>query len=188
MTDIDLTGARKVAEFAPDLLQSTEHHLCPGCGHPVAWRLLVEVLAELELVDRSIGVVGHGCYTQIITTADVEFLQCLPGRAPAVATGVKRMGAEHAIYTIQGDGDMVSEGLAEVLHAAARGESITCLMLDNGVFGDTGGQMTASTRGGQRMNTSPDGRSAAEHGHPIAVSDIIATFPGVAYVARGAVD
>ena len=82
MTDVDLTGARKVAAFAPDLLQSTEHHLCPGCGHPVAWRLLVEVLAELELVDRSIGVVGHGCYTQIITTADVEFLQCLHGRAP----------------------------------------------------------------------------------------------------------
>ena len=75
-------GMRKVADFAPDLLQSTEHHLCSGCGHPVAWRLLVEVLAELELVDRSIGVVGHGCYTQIITTADVEFLQCLHGRAP----------------------------------------------------------------------------------------------------------
>ena len=97
MTDVDLTGARKVAAFAPDLLQSTEHHLCPGCGHPVAWRLLVEVLAELELVDRSIGVVGHGCYTQIITTADVEFLQCLHGRAPAVATGVKRMRIPRAV-------------------------------------------------------------------------------------------
>src|SRR6185312_6217258 len=144
MTDVDLSGARKVAAFAPDLLQSTEHHLCPGCGHPVAWRLLVEVLAELELVDRSIGVVGHGCYTQIITTADVEFLQCLPDRA---------------VYTIQGDGDMVSEGLAEVLHAAARGESITCLMLNNGVFGDTGGQMTAATTVGQRTKTSLDGRS-----------------------------
>ena len=86
-TPVSLAGARKVAPFAPDLLQSTEHHLCSGCGHPVAWRLLVEVLDELDLVDRSIGVVGHGCYTQIITTADVEFLQCLHGRAPAVATG-----------------------------------------------------------------------------------------------------
>ena len=83
------------------------------------WRLLVEVLEELQLVDRSIGVVGHGCYTQIITTADVEFLQCLHGRAPAVATGMKRMLPDRAIYTLQGDGDMVSEGLAEVLHAAA---------------------------------------------------------------------
>jgi 2-oxoglutarate ferredoxin oxidoreductase subunit beta len=188
MTDVDLTGARKVATFAPDLLQSTEHHLCPGCGHPVAWRLLVEVLAELELVDRSIGVVGHGCYTQIITTADVEFLQCLHGRAPAVATGVKRMLPEHAIYTIQGDGDMVSEGLAEVLHAAARGESITCLMLNNGVFGDTGGQMTATTTVGQRTKTDLGGRTAEEYGHPIDVPEIVASFPGVAYVARGAVD
>ena len=82
----------------------------------------MEVLDELDLVDRSIGVVGHGCYTQIITTADVEFLQCLHGRAPAVATGIKRMLPDRAIYTLQGDGDMVSEGLAEVLHIAARGE------------------------------------------------------------------
>jgi pyruvate/2-oxoacid:ferredoxin oxidoreductase beta subunit len=92
------------------------------------------------------------------------------------------------IYTLQGDGDMVSEGLAEVLHIAARGESITCLMLDNGVFGDTGGQMTATTTVGQRTKTDLDGRSAGEYGHPIAVADIVATFPGVAYVARGAVD
>ena len=181
-------GMRKVADFAPDLFQSTEHHLCSGCGHPVAWRLLVEVLAELELVDRSIGVVGHGCYTQIITTADVEFLQCLHGRAPAVATGMKRMLPDRAIYTLQGDGDMVSEGLAEVLHAAARGEPITCLMLDNGVFGDTGGQMTAATTVGQRTKTDLGGRSESEHGYPIPVADIVATFPGVAYVARGAVD
>ena len=175
--------------FAPDLLQSTEHHLCSGCGHPVAWRLLVEVLDELELVDRSIGVVGHGCYTQIITTADVEFLQCLHGRAPAVATGMKRMLPDRAIYTLQGDGDMVSEGLAEVLHAAARGESITCLMLDNGVFGDTGGQMTATTTVGQRTKTEPR-RSRAERSTATRSRSPTSwrTFPGVAYVARGAVD
>src|SRR3982074_3457036 len=134
MNEVDLTGARKVASFAPDLLQSTEHHLCGGCGHPVAWRLLVEVLDELHLVDRSIGVVGHGCYTQIITTADVEFLQCLHGRAPAAAPGVNAVPPDRPISPRRGDGDMVSEGLAEILHAAARGEPITCLMLDNGVF------------------------------------------------------
>src|SRR4029079_9659123 len=183
MTQADPT-MRKVADFAPALLQSTEHHLCSGCGHPVAWRLLVEVLDELNLVDRSIGVVGHGCYTQIITTADVEFLQCLHGRAPAVATGMKRMLPDRAIYTLQGDGDMVSEGLAEVLHAAARGESITCLMLDNGVFGDTGGQMTATTTVGQRTKTDVSGRASEEYGHPIDVPDIVASFPGVAHIAR----
>ena len=120
----------------------------------------MEVLDELNLVDRSIGIVGHGCYTQIITTADVEFLQCLHGRAPAVATGMKRMLPDRAIYTLQGDGDMVSEGLAEVLHIAARGESITCLLLDNGVFGDTGGQMTATTTVGQRTKTDVVGPGA----------------------------
>ena len=82
MTQAEPTMGRKVADFAPALFQSTEHHLCSGCGHPVVWRLLVEVIEELQLADRSIGVVGHGCYTQIITTADVEFLQCLHGRAP----------------------------------------------------------------------------------------------------------
>ena len=96
MTPSASSGARKVASFAPDLLQTTDHYLCSGCGHPVAWRLLVEVLDELNLVDRSIGIVGHGCYTQIITTADVEFLQCLHGRAPAVATGMKRMLPDRA--------------------------------------------------------------------------------------------
>ena len=187
-TPVDLTGARKVAPFAPDLLQTTDHYLCSGCGHPVAWRLLVEVLDELNLVDRSIGVVGHGCYTQIITTADVEFLQCLHGRAPAVATGMKRMLPDRAIYTLQGDGDMVSEGLAEVLHIAARGESITCIVLDNGVFGDTGGQMTATTSVGQRTKTDVSGRAPAQYGYPIPIADIVAQLPGVAYVARGAVD
>ena len=183
-TPVDLTGARKVAPFAPDLLQTTDHYLCSGCGHPVAWRLLVEVLDELNLVDRSIGVVGHGCYTQIITTADVEFLQCLHGRAPAVATGMKRMLPDRAIYTLQGDGDMVSEGLAEVLHIAARGESITCILLDNGVFGDTGGQMTATTSVGQRTKTDVSGRVPAQYGYPIPIADLVAQLPGVAYVAR----
>ena len=138
------------------------------------------MLDELDLVDRSIGVVGHGCYTQIITIADVEFLQCLHGRAPAVATGMKRMLPDRAIYTLQGDGDMVSEGLAEVLHAAARGESITCLMLNNGVFGDTGGQMTATTTVGQRTKTDLDGRTARRVRLPDPVAEIVASFPGVA--------
>ena len=118
----------------------------------------------------------------------MEFLQCLHGRAPAVATGMKRMLPDRAIYTVQGDGDMVSEGLAEVLHIAARSESITCLLLDNGVFGDTGGQMTATTTVGQRTKTDVAGRAASEYGYPIPVADLVAQFPGVAYVARGAVD
>jgi 2-oxoglutarate ferredoxin oxidoreductase subunit beta len=179
---------RLVAPALAPLQLSGEHHLCPGCGHPVAWRLLLEVITELQLERRAIGVVGHGCYTNIVQLADIDFLQCLHGRAPAVATGVKRVQPEAAVFTLQGDGDVASEGLAEVLHAAARGERITTIMLNNGVFGDTGGQMTAASVVGQRTKTSLDGRDAATHGYPVPVADLVASLAGAAYVARGAVN
>jgi len=180
--------AKKVAAALAPLQLSGEHHLCPGCGHPVAWRLLLEVISELDLAQRVIGVVGHGCYTNIVQLADIDFLQCLHGRAPAVATGVKRVQPQAAVFTLQGDGDVASEGLAEVLHAAARGERITTIMLNNGVFGDTGGQMTAASVVGQRTKTSLDGRTPDAHGYPVPVAELIASMPGVAYVARGAVN
>jgi 2-oxoglutarate ferredoxin oxidoreductase subunit beta len=181
-------GATRVASALAPLQLTGEHHLCPGCGHPVAWRILLEVISELALAQRAIGVVGHGCYTNIIGLADIDFLQCLHGRAPAVATGVKRVQRDAAVFTLQGDGDMSSEGLQEVLHAAARGEKITCIMLNNGVFGDTGGQMTASTVVGQRTKTSVDGRDPAIHGYPVPVADLLTRMAGTAYVARGAVN
>jgi 2-oxoglutarate/2-oxoacid ferredoxin oxidoreductase subunit beta len=174
-----------VASTQTELQLGVDHHLCPGCGHPVAWRILLEVLSELSLQSRAIGIVGHGCYTNIVRLADIDFLQCLHGRAPAVATGVKRVHPEAAVFTLQGDGDMSSEGLQEVLHTAARGESLTCIMLNNGVFGDTGGQMTASTTIGQRTKTSLDGRSAELHGYPVPVAHLLTQLEGVAYVARG---
>jgi 2-oxoglutarate ferredoxin oxidoreductase subunit beta len=178
-------AATKVAGTRAALQLSEDHHLCPGCGHPVAWRLLLEVISELSLEGRAIGVVGHGCYTNIVQLADIDFLQCLHGRAPAVATGVKRVQRQAAVFTLQGDGDMSSEGLQEVLHAAARGEQITCVMLNNGVFGDTGGQMTASTVVGQRTKTSLEGRDPAQHGYPVPVARLLAELQGTAYVARG---
>ena len=187
MTTHDVPGKLVAPALAP--LQLTgEHHLCPGCGHPVAWRLLLESIAELNLANRAIGVVGHGCYTNIVQMADIDFLQCLHGRAPAVATGVKRVRPEAAVFTLQGDGDAASEGLAELLHAAARGERITAIILNNGVFGDTGGQMTAASVVGQRTKTSLDGRAPEAHGYPVPVADLVASLPGAAYVARGAVN
>ena len=175
MTTVDITtaperAAHRVVEFKPSLLQSSEHDLCPGCGHPVAWRLVLDALVELELERRTILIAGHGCYTQMMRISDIDSLQCLHGRAPAVATGVKRMKPEAAVVTLQGDGDMVSEGLHEVLHAAARGEKVTALLFNNGVFGDTGGHMTATTVIGQRTKTSLEGREAEEHGYPIDIA------------------
>lgn len=185
-TDRPPADGRKVAEARPSLLLG-EHSLCPGCGEPVALRLLLETLQELDLVQRTIAVLGHGCYGSFVRIIDVDVTLCLHGRAPASATGIKRMRPECAVFTLQGDGDMVNEGLAEIVHAAARGENITCVMLNNGVFGDTGGQQTATTVLGQRTKTSLEGRDAEEHGYPIQIADIVAGLDGVGYVARGAV-
>lgn len=191
MTTVDTStvpaGARQVAAPKPSLLLG-EHSLCPGCGEPVALRLLLEVLQELDIVQRTIGVVGHGCYGSFVRIMDVDVLQCLHGRAPSCATGIKRVRPDCAVFTMQGDGDMANEGLQEVLHAAARGEKITCIMLNNGVFGDTGGQLTATTVLGQRTKTSIAGRDAELHGFPVPVADLVAQLQGAAYVARGAVN
>lgn len=165
-----------------------EHHLCAGCGHPIAHRLLLEVIDELDLRGKAMGTAGHGCYTGIVSQSDIDFVQVLHGRAPAVSTGMKRIHPDKVVFSVQGDGDMASEGLHEILHAGARGEKITCIMLNNGVFGDTGGQMTGATVIGQRTKTSLDGRDPDTHGYPVPVSDLMAQLPGVAYAARGAVN
>lgn len=173
-----------VAEPRPSLILGG-HSLCPGCGEPVALRLLMESLQDLGIVDRTIGVVGHGCYGSFVRIMDIDVLQCLHGRAPSCATGIKRTRPDSVVFTLQGDGDMVSEGLQEVLHSAARGENITCILLNNGVFGDTGGQATAATVLGQRTKTSLEGRDPDKHGYPIPVADIVASLDGAGYVARG---
>ncbi len=180
--------ARLVGDFTPRLLDVGAHHLCPGCGEPIAMRSLMEVIDELDLVRRTITVFGIGCYTAFSNNLDVEVLQALHGRAPSVATGAKRARPDTIVVTVQGDGDMVSEGLQEVLHAAARGENVTCVMLNNGVFGETGGHMTATTVLGQRTKTSLEGRDPVAHGRPILLADLVARLDGAAYVARCAVN
>jgi 2-oxoglutarate/2-oxoacid ferredoxin oxidoreductase subunit beta len=179
---------RKVADARPRLMVEDEHHLCPGCGHPVAWRVIAQVLEELAVEKRAIATIGHGCYNAMMPMSDFEILQSLHGRAPATATGIKRMRPDAVVFSIQGDGDMANEGLQEVLHAAGRGERITSIMLNNGVFGDTGGQMTVTTVLGQRTKTSLEGRDAQAHGSPIPVANLVAQLTGSAYVARGNVN
>lgn len=180
--------ARMVEDFTPALVDMGAHHLCPGCGEPIAVRAAVEAIADLDLVQRTICVFGIGCYTAFSNNLDVEVLQALHGRAPSLATGVKRARPDCVVLTVQGDGDMVSEGLQELLHTAARGERVTCVMLNNGVFGETGGHMAATTVLGQRTKTSLEGRNAADHGYPIRLADLVAQLEGAAYVARAAVN
>jgi 2-oxoglutarate ferredoxin oxidoreductase subunit beta len=186
-TTVEPDAARKVGDLKPELLLTQEHNMCPGCGEPLVLRSFLESLSELGVAQRSIAVLGIGCYTSFGGSMDVDLVQALHGRAPSVATGVKRMLPDAIVFTLQGDGDMVNEGLQEVLHTAARGENVTCILLNNGVFGETGGHMTATTVLGQRTKNSLDGRDAEYHGYPILIGDLLARLDGATYVARGSV-
>ena len=180
-------SATLVDDFTPALIDVGAHNLCPGCGEPIAMRSVLECVEELDAIGRAVGVFGIGCYTAFSNNLDCEVLQALHGRAPSLATGLKRTRPGTLVFTIQGDGDMVNEGLQEVLHTAARGENVTCIMLNNGVFGETGGHQTATTVLGQRTKNTLDGRDPHEHGHPILMASLLAELDGAAYVARGAV-
>jgi 2-oxoglutarate ferredoxin oxidoreductase subunit beta len=188
-SDVAPTRPAKIVEdFAPSLMTPGEHSLCPGCGEPIAIRSAMEMISELGLAKRAIAVFGIGCYTAFAGRLDIEVLQALHGRAPSLATGVKRAQPNTIVLTVQGDGDMVNEGLQEVLHSAARSENITAILLNNGVFGETGGHMTATTVLGQRTKNTLDGRDARQHGYPILLSNLVAQLEGAAYVARGTVN
>jgi 2-oxoglutarate ferredoxin oxidoreductase subunit beta len=187
-TDVPPTrAAKRTGEFAPSLQLSVDHDLCPGCGEPLALRLVLELIEELGHAENALGIVGIGCYTALGSSIGVDMVQALHGRAPSLATGAKRMRPGTLVFALQGDGDMVNEGLQEVIHTAARGENVTCVLLNNGVFGETGGHMTATTVLGQRTKNTLDGRDAARHGHPISLAEMLAPLGGSAYIARGSV-
>ncbi len=180
-------ACRKTGSFEPALTLIAEHDLCPGCGEPVALRQILDAIDGLGEARKAIGVIGIGCYTALTSLMDVDLIQALHGRAPSVATGAKRMRPDNLVFTLQGDGDMVNEGLQEVVHTAARGETVTCILLNNGVFGETGGHMTATSVLGQRTKNSIEGRDAATHGYPILIGDLLARLQGTAYCARASV-
>jgi 2-oxoglutarate ferredoxin oxidoreductase subunit beta len=186
-TGVRPEGATCKKGFGSPLQLSQDHDLCPGCGEPVALRAILDAVEALEVQQRTIGVVGIGCYTALTSLIDLDLVQALHGRAPSVATGAKRMRPDALLFTLQGDGDMVNEGLQEVIHTAARGENVTCILLNNGVFGETGGHMTATTVLGQRTKNSLEGRNADYHGHPILIADLLARLGGTSYVARASV-
>ena len=186
-TDLPPTRPAKLLDdFSPPLILPGTHQLCAGCGEPAAMRSVVEIVDELGLTNRTTAIFGIGCYTSFSPGLDVEVIQALHGRAPSLATGFKRVRPDNIVFCIQGDGDMVNEGLQEVIHTAARGENVTCIMMNNGVFGETGGHMTATTVVGQRTKNTLGGRDAKKHGYPIRMAEMLAPLDGVAYVARGA--
>jgi 2-oxoglutarate/2-oxoacid ferredoxin oxidoreductase subunit beta len=184
MTTLVATEPRIVAR-RPELLADRATHYCPGCGHGVVQRLVAEVLGELDLGRRTIAVASVGCAVFAYDYLGVDFVEAQHGRAPAVATGVRRVRPDAFVLTYQGDGDLAAIGTAEIVHAAARGERITTVFVNNGVYGMTGGQMAPTTLLGQRTTSTPTGRDARTTGYPIPITEMLAILPGVAYAARG---
>ncbi|NWG22687.1 MAG: 2-oxoglutarate oxidoreductase [Chloroflexi bacterium] len=168
----------------PAALTAAHTHYCPGCTHGIAHRLTAEVLQELDVLGRAVGVASVGCSVFIYNYIACDFVSAAHGRAPAVATGLKRVLPDRVIFTYQGDGDLASIGLAEVLHAAARGEQITVIFINNAIYGMTGGQLAPTSPVGMVTSSSPGGRDPHLAGYPVRVCELVAQMEGAAYVAR----
>ena len=168
-------------------LTDAELHYCPGCHHGIIHKLVAESLVELDLLDSAIGVCPVGCSVFAYNYFNCDMMEAAHGRAPAVATGIKRTHPHQAVFTYQGDGDLASIGAAEIVHAAMRGEKFTTIFVNNAIYGMTGGQMAPTTLPGQVTTTSPYGRDVNHCGYPIRMSEMLATLDGPAYIARGSV-
>nr|WP_295605075.1 thiamine pyrophosphate-dependent enzyme [uncultured Terrisporobacter sp.] len=169
-------------------LQDVATHYCPGCTHGIIHRLVAESLEEMGLLENAIGVVPVGCSVLAYKYFNVDTQEAAHGRAPAVATGIKRTHPDKFVFTYQGDGDLSSIGMAEIVHAAARGEKISTIFVNNGIYGMTGGQMAPTTLIGQKATTAQNGRDPEINGFPIRVSEMLATLTGAVFVERVSVD
>ncbi len=178
---------RRIVYARPTMLTDRSTHYCPGCGHGIIHRLVAELLDEMELGPRTIGVGSVGCSVFAYDYLPVDFVESPHGRAPAVATGVRRVRPDAFVFTYQGDGDLAAIGTGEIVHAAARGERISVIFVNNGIYGMTGGQMAPTTLLGQRTTSTPTGREARSDGYPIPITEMLALMPGVSYAARGSI-
>ena len=169
-------------------LTDVPFHYCPGCTHGIVHRLVAEVLEELGVVGQTVGVASVGCSVFSYNYFNCDMVQAAHGRAPAVATGIKRAVPENVVFTYQGDGDLAAIGMAETVHAATRGENITVIFINNAIYGMTGGQMAPTSLPGQITQTSPYGRDTATAGHPIRVCELLSTLSGTALAQRVTVD
>jgi 2-oxoglutarate ferredoxin oxidoreductase subunit beta len=172
----------------PSSLKRNPFHYCPGCGHSVAHRLICEVIDEMNLHDKVIGVPPPGCSVFAYHYFDVDMAESAHGRGAAVATGIKRAFPEAVVFTYQGDGDLAAIGTAETIHAANRGENITAIFINNAVYGMTGGQMAPTTMLTQKTTTTPYGRDPLLEGYPIKMSEMLALVKGTVYIERVAVN
>ena len=182
----DTTNMHVVYEM-PDALEPVVTHYCPGCTHGVIHRLIAEVIDELGIREQTIGVAPVGCAVFAYNYFNTDFCEAAHGRAPAMATGLKRVHPDRVVFTYQGDGDLAAIGTAEIIHAAARGENITVFFVNNAVYGMTGGQMAPTTLPGMTTTSSPRGRDVELQGFPIRMAELLAQMAGASYVVRRAV-
>ena len=168
----------------PEGLTEVHSHYCPGCTHGISHRLIAEVIDEMGIREKTIGVAPVGCSVFAYNYFKTDYVEAAHGRAPAMATGVKRVLPQNTVYTYQGDGDLASIGMAEIMHAAARGENITVIFINNAIYGMTGGQMAPTTLPGMKTTSSPKGRDVETAGYPIKMAEMLATMQGASYIVR----
>jgi 2-oxoglutarate ferredoxin oxidoreductase subunit beta len=186
MTLVEIPTDMKLVYERPASLTEAHTHYCPGCSHGIIHRIIAEVLDELGVRERTIGVAPVGCSVLAYDYFEVDMAEAAHGRAPAMATGIKRTNSDKVVFTYQGDGDLAAIGTAEIIHAANRGECFTTIFVNNAVYGMTGGQMAPTTLPGQVTTSSPTGRDVETAGFPIRMAELIGILPGAAYVTRQA--
>ena len=187
MATVEIPADMELVYKRPESLTKADTHYCPGCTHGTIHRLIAEVLDELGVQDRTIGIAPVGCSVLAYYYFDVDMAEAAHGRAPAMATGLKRVSPDKVVFTYQGDGDLASIGIAEIVYAANRGELFTTIFVNNAIYGMTGGQMAPTTLPGQVTTSSPTGRDVEMAGWPMRIAELIGVLPGAAYVTRQAV-
>lgn len=187
MNPQDIIKPENLVYRKPELLNDNHMHYCPGCSHGVVHRLVAEVLAEMGIEEKTIGVAPVGCAVFAYNYVDIDWIEAAHGRAPAIASAVKRLHPQKVVFTYQGDGDLAAIGTCETIHAANRGENIVIIFINNGIYGMTGGQMAPTTLEGMKTSTTPYGRRIDLNGYPLKISELLAQLDGTYYVTRHAV-
>ena len=180
----DIIKPENLVYSKPRLLNDNPMHYCPGCSHGVVHKLIAEVIDEMGMEEQTIGVAPVGCAVFAYNYIDIDWQEAAHGRAPAIATAIKRLNPDKLVFTYQGDGDLAAIGTAETIHACNRGENIAIIFINNGIYGMTGGQMAPTTLEGMVTSTCPYGRNVDLYGYPLKISDLGAKLDGSCYVTR----
>ena len=183
----DLIKPENLVYDKSSVLEDEIMHYCPGCSHGVVHKILAELIGEMGLQEKTVGIAPVGCAVFMYNYLDIDWQEAAHGRAPAVATGVARVMPDSFVFTYQGDGDLASIGAAEIMHACNRGENILVIFINNGIYGMTGGQMAPTSLEGMVTSTTPTGRDVERNGYPLKITELIAQLPGTSYVTRQAV-